>query len=39
MENIEEKLLEDEDVDEKLGIYEDVVGGFVDPDYMDAEWE
>ena len=26
-------------VDEKCGVHEDVESGFVDPDYMDNEWE
>ena len=39
MENAEENYSDDEDVDEKCGVHEDVYGGFVDPDYLDDEWE
>ena len=38
MKNAEETDLED-DVDEKRGVHEDVEVGFVDPYYMDNEWE
>ena len=39
MENADEKDLEDEDVDEKRGVHEDIENGFVDPNYLDCEWE
>ena len=39
MENAEEKDLEDEDVDEKCGVHEDIEDSFVDPDYLDDELE
>ena len=34
MGNAEETDLEDEDVDDKRGMHDDVDGGFVNPDYL-----
>ena len=39
MENAEENDLDDEDIDKKYGVHEDVEGGFVDPNYLYDEWQ
>ena len=39
MENADENNLEDDDVDEKRGVHDDIEDGFVDPNYLDCEWE
>ena len=39
MENADENDLEDEDVVKWGGVHEDVEDDFVDPHYLDDEWE